>query len=125
MGLFVIFAQAFDLGRGRRKARVGDRGGWQEMESWELRARVPAMGAFTEELIKRRATQKNSLFLGHPKGLGPCHHRAMAEDSQLWLGPLCPLMRGSIVSLTVHPPASVMPAIAPVPYPAAQRPQIQ
>lgn len=49
----------------------------------------------------------------------------MARNSQLWLGSLCPLMGGSTMSLTVRPPASVVPATSPVPQPAAQRPQIQ
>lgn len=46
----MIFAQAFDMGRRHSKARVGDKGCWQEMEGWQLRAQVPAKWAFTAEL---------------------------------------------------------------------------
>lgn len=53
MELFMILAQACDLGKRHRRARVGDRGHWQEMESWESRAQSPAMWAFTEELLER------------------------------------------------------------------------
>lgn len=44
MKLFMILAQACDLGRRHRKARVGDRGHWQEMESWKSRAQVLLSG---------------------------------------------------------------------------------
>lgn len=60
-----------------------------------------------------------------PKGLGSHQHRATAGNSQLRLGSLCPLMRGSTLFLTVRLPASVVPATSPVPHAAAQRPQIQ
>lgn len=53
MKLFMILAQACDLGRRHRKARVGDRGYWQETESWESRAQSLAPWAFTEELLER------------------------------------------------------------------------
>lgn len=49
----------------------------------------------------------------------------MAGNSELWLGSLCPLMRGPTMSLTVQLPASVVSATSSVPYPAAQRPQVQ